>query len=40
MGFKGLEVPIVFEDRRVGKSKMSWRIVVEAFTRVWSMRFR
>lgn len=38
-GFKGVEVPIVFEDRRVGHSKMSFKIVVEAFTRVWGMRF-
>lgn len=37
--FKGVEVPIVFEDRRVGKSKMNMKIVVEAFTRVWGMRF-
>jgi dolichol-phosphate mannosyltransferase len=39
-GFKGTEVPIVFEDRRVGKSKMSMRIVIEAFVRVWGMRLR
>ena len=38
-GFKGVEVPIVFEDRRVGKSKMSSRIVFEALARVWGMRF-
>ncbi|RYZ68871.1 MAG: polyprenol monophosphomannose synthase [Proteobacteria bacterium] len=38
-GFDGIEVPIVFEDRRVGKSKMSMKIVLEAFTRVWAMRF-
>ena len=38
-GFKGTEVPIVFEDRREGKSKMSSRIIVEALGRVWSMRF-
>ncbi len=38
-GFKGVEVPIVFEDRRVGQSKMSMKIVLEAFTRVWGMRF-
>ena len=38
-GFKGIEVPIVFEDRRVGKSKMNSKIVIEAFTRVWGMRF-
>lgn len=37
-GFKGQEVPIVFEDRRVGKSKMSLKIVLEAFTRVWAMK--
>jgi dolichol-phosphate mannosyltransferase len=39
LGFRGVEVPIVFEDRRVGKSKMSTKIVIEAFVRVWSMRF-
>ncbi len=38
-GFHGAEVPIVFEDRRVGKSKMSSQIVVEALGRVWGMRF-
>lgn len=38
-GFKGIEVPIQFEDRRVGQSKMSSKIVLEAFTRVWGMRF-
>lgn len=39
-GFKGLEVPILFEDRRVGQSKMSFKIVVEAFYRVWKIRFQ
>ena len=38
-GLKGYEVPIVFEDRRVGQSKMSINIVIEAFLRVWVMRF-
>lgn len=38
-GCRGLEVPILFEDRRVGQSKMSLRIVVEAFYRVWLIRF-
>lgn len=38
-GFKGLEVPIVFDDRRVGQSKMSLRIVLEAIYRVWLLRF-
>lgn len=37
-GCQGVEVPIVFEDRRVGQSKMSSRIVLEAFYRVWNMR--
>lgn len=39
-GFRGVESPIVFEDRRVGHSKMSLRIVIEAFYRVWLMRFK
>lgn len=38
--FKGVEVPIVFEDRRVGQSKMSLKIVLEAFYRVWMIRFK
>ncbi len=38
-GFQIQEVPIVFEDRRVGKSKMSFKIVVEAFYRVWLIRW-
>jgi dolichol-phosphate mannosyltransferase len=38
-GFKYKEVPIVFEDRRVGKSKMSMKIVVEAFYKVWQIRW-
>jgi dolichol-phosphate mannosyltransferase len=37
-GFRIAEVPIVFEDRRVGKSKMSRRIVLEAIRKVWSIR--
>ena len=37
-GFRVVEVPIVFEDRRVGQSKMSRRIVLEAITKVWSIR--
>ncbi len=38
-GFKGQEIPIMFEDRRVGQSKMSLKIVTEAFYRVWWFRF-
>ena len=37
-GFHGTESPIVFEDRRVGQSKMSFKIVLEAFYRVWLLR--
>jgi dolichol-phosphate mannosyltransferase len=37
-GFRVAEVPIVFEDRRVGRSKMSRRIVLEAVRKVWSIR--
>lgn len=38
-GFTVKEVPIVFEDRRVGQSKMSRKIFVEAMTIVWTLRF-
>ena len=38
-GFTVREVPIVFADRRVGKSKMNRRIVVEALWMVWKIRF-
>ena len=39
-GFRVEEVPIVFNDRRVGESKMSKRIVAEAALRVPLMRLR
>lgn len=39
LGFKGAEVPILFEDRRVGQSKMSLKIVLEAFYKVWMIKF-
>lgn len=39
LGFKIVETPIVFMDRRVGKSKMSRAIVLEAFTYVLRARF-
>ncbi|MDQ6660380.1 MAG: polyprenol monophosphomannose synthase [Chloroflexota bacterium] len=38
-GFKIVEIPIVFLDRRVGKSKMSRSIILEAFTYVLRTRF-
>jgi dolichol-phosphate mannosyltransferase len=37
-GFRVVEVPIVFRDRRVGESKMSGGIVAEAALRVPAMR--
>jgi len=37
-GFRVAELPIVFADRRVGQSKMSRRIVLEAIRKVWAMR--
>ncbi len=38
-GFKVVEVPILFVDRRVGASKMSGSIFFEALTLVWRLRF-
>jgi dolichol-phosphate mannosyltransferase len=38
LGFRVLELPIVFVDRRVGQSKMSRGIFVEALTLVWKLR--
>jgi dolichol-phosphate mannosyltransferase len=37
-GFHIGEVPIIFPDRRVGHSKMSRRIVLEALLTVWRLR--
>lgn len=37
-GFTVKEIPIVFEDRRVGQSKMSRKIFFEALTLVWKLR--
>jgi len=39
-GFRVVEVPIVFRDRRQGQSKMSWRIAAEAMFVVPLLRFR
>jgi dolichol-phosphate mannosyltransferase len=39
-GFRVVEVPIVFRDRRVGDSKMSRAIVAEAIWRVPLLRFK
>lgn len=37
MGYRITEVPIHFSDRRWGKSKMSFRIQMEAAVRVWDV---
>jgi dolichol-phosphate mannosyltransferase len=37
-GFRFVEAPIVFTDRRVGSAKMSTRIVLEAVLRTWQLR--
>jgi dolichol-phosphate mannosyltransferase len=39
-GFRAKEFPILFEDRRVGKSKMSSKIVFEALALVPKLRFK
>jgi dolichol-phosphate mannosyltransferase len=39
-GYRIREIPIVFMDRRVGISKMSKKIVREAVTMVWRLRFQ
>jgi dolichol-phosphate mannosyltransferase len=38
LGFKVVELPIIFVDRKVGESKMSNDIVVEAMKNVWKLR--
>ena len=38
-GFRVVELPIVFRDRRLGRSKMSWRIAGEAALLVPRLRF-
>jgi dolichol-phosphate mannosyltransferase len=40
LGFKIVEVPIVFEERRSGQSKMHSSIVREALLMVWRLFFR
>jgi len=39
-GFRCREFPIVFDERRSGKSKMSCAIALEAFWRVWEIRLK
>jgi dolichol-phosphate mannosyltransferase len=39
-GYRILEIPIRFEDRRIGQSKMDMPIKLEAAWRVWEIRWR
>jgi len=38
LGYKHIEFPIIFDERRAGKSKMSTSIALEACWRVWELR--
>jgi dolichol-phosphate mannosyltransferase len=38
LGYKHIEIPIIFTERRAGKSKMSLSIGLEACWRVWKFR--
>jgi dolichol-phosphate mannosyltransferase len=40
LGYRILEVPIYFEDRRIGQSKMTMPVKIEAALRVWEVRWR
>jgi dolichol-phosphate mannosyltransferase len=40
IGLRIREIPIYFEDRRVGQSKMDMRVKVEAALRVFEIRRR
>jgi dolichol-phosphate mannosyltransferase len=40
LGYRVLEIPIYFEDRRIGRSKMTVSVKVEAALRVWEVRWR
>lgn len=40
LGYRILEVPIYFEDRRIGHSKMTMPVKIEAALRVWEVRWR
>jgi dolichol-phosphate mannosyltransferase len=40
LGYRFLEVPIHFEDRRIGRSKMTVPVKVEAAIRTWQIRWR
>jgi dolichol-phosphate mannosyltransferase len=40
LGYRVLEIPVYFEDRRIGHSKMTVPVKIEAALRVWELRRR
>ena len=40
LGYRVLEIPIYFEDRRIGHSKMTMKVKAEAALRTWQVRAR
>jgi dolichol-phosphate mannosyltransferase len=40
LGYRFLEIPIYFEDRRIGQSKMTVPVKIEAALRTWQIRWR
>jgi dolichol-phosphate mannosyltransferase len=40
LGYRCLEIPIHFEDRRIGSSKMTVPVKIEAALRTWQIRWR
>lgn len=39
-GFRMVEVPIIFEERKRGKSTFNWKIMLSGLWSVWKFRFR
>jgi len=40
LGYRFFEIPIYFEDRRIGRSKMTAPVKIEAALRTWQIRWR
>jgi dolichol-phosphate mannosyltransferase len=40
LGYRVLEIPIYFEDRQIGQSKMTLPVQIEAALRAWEVRWR
>lgn len=40
LGYRFFEIPIYFEDRRIGRSKMTVPVKIEAALRTWQIRWR